>query len=127
MSDASKELVHRWFEEGFNERNTDLFAELASPDYVEHATEPFRTEEHLPPHVRDFLLLRNGHSRSTTCRVDRRSTRVYVVFRPERQRDSGPEVSRGTSFSPVPLHPIDALGQRRAQGDTHGDQVECTT
>ena len=45
MSDAHKDLVHRWFEEGFNERNIEVFAELASTDYVEHATEPFRTEE----------------------------------------------------------------------------------
>ena len=45
MSDANKDLVRRWFEEGFNERDTDVFAELASTNYVEHATEPFRTEE----------------------------------------------------------------------------------
>ena len=45
MSNADKDLVRRWFEEGFNDRNVELFGELASTDYIEHATEPFRTEE----------------------------------------------------------------------------------
>ena len=27
MSDANKDLVRRWFEEGFNDRNTDVFKE----------------------------------------------------------------------------------------------------
>jgi predicted ester cyclase len=45
MSDADKDLVRRWFEEGFNDRNTDVFAELASIDYVEHAAAPFGTQE----------------------------------------------------------------------------------
>jgi steroid delta-isomerase-like uncharacterized protein len=49
MPTAAKDLVRRWFEEGFNERNVDAFTELAASDYIEHAAEPFRTEE--PGHV----------------------------------------------------------------------------
>ncbi|HLW17208.1 MAG TPA: ester cyclase [Actinomycetota bacterium] len=44
MTDDHKALVHRLFEQGFNERATDIFDELMATDYVEHAREPFRTE-----------------------------------------------------------------------------------
>jgi predicted ester cyclase len=59
MSDANKDLVRRWFEEGFNDRNTDVFKELASTDYVEHAAAPFRTDEpgkvEGPQHMRSVI------------------------------------------------------------------------
>ena len=45
MTNDHKVLVHRLFEQGFNERATDIFDELIATDYVEHATEPFRSEE----------------------------------------------------------------------------------
>ena len=45
MTSDHKALVHRLFEQGFNERAIDIFDELISTDYVEHATEPFRSEE----------------------------------------------------------------------------------
>ena len=45
MTDDHKALVHRLFEEGFNERATDALGQLIATDYVEHATEPFRSEE----------------------------------------------------------------------------------
>ncbi len=45
MTDDHKALVHRLFEQGFNERATEIFDELIATDYVEHAREPFRTEE----------------------------------------------------------------------------------
>ena len=45
MTDDHKALVHRLFEQGFNERATDIFDELIATNYVEHAREPFRTEE----------------------------------------------------------------------------------
>src|SRR2546427_12717715 len=62
---------------------------------------PPRVVPHLniPKPLGKRLCLVAALRRSTICRVDKRSTRVYVVSRPERQRDSGPEVSRGTSFS----------------------------
>jgi predicted ester cyclase len=45
MTDHHKTLVRRLFEQGFNERETEIFDELIATDYVEHATEPFRNEE----------------------------------------------------------------------------------
>jgi predicted ester cyclase len=45
MTADHKALVHRLFEQGFNERETDVFVELIATNYVEHATEPFRSEE----------------------------------------------------------------------------------
>jgi len=45
MSEDHKTLVRRLFDEGFNERNGEVFDQLVTVDYIEHATAPFRTEE----------------------------------------------------------------------------------
>ena len=59
MIDDHKALVHRLFEQGFNERAMDIFDELIATDYVEHALEPFRTEEpgkvEGPKHMRSVV------------------------------------------------------------------------
>ena len=59
MTDDHKALVHRLFEQGFNERDTDIFDQLITTDYVEHATEPFRSEEpgkvDGPKHMRNVV------------------------------------------------------------------------
>ncbi|HEV2686260.1 MAG TPA: ester cyclase [Actinomycetota bacterium] len=59
MTDVHKALVHRLFEQGFNERATDIFDELIATNYVEHAVEPFRSEEpgkvEGPKHMRSVV------------------------------------------------------------------------
>jgi len=59
MTDDHKALVHRLFEQGFNERAMEIFDELIATDYVEHATEPFRSEEpgkvEGPKHMRSVV------------------------------------------------------------------------
>ncbi len=49
MSEASKELVSRLFEQVFNRKNFDVCHELVADDYVEHALAPFGDSE--PGHV----------------------------------------------------------------------------
>ena len=41
MSEASKELVRRHFEEIFNRKNLEVCDEIMAEDFVEHATAPF--------------------------------------------------------------------------------------
>src|SRR5947209_4430719 len=49
MSEASKELVSRLFEQVFNRKNFEVCPELVTDDYVEHALAPFGDSE--PGHV----------------------------------------------------------------------------
>jgi hypothetical protein len=56
MTEASKDLVRRLFEDVFNEQRLDLSGEILAEEYVEHAVEPFGVREpgqvHGPSHQR---------------------------------------------------------------------------
>jgi predicted ester cyclase len=56
MTEASKDLVRRLFEDVFNEHRLDLSEEILAEEYVEHAVEPFAAQEpgqvHGPSHQR---------------------------------------------------------------------------
>jgi Predicted ester cyclase len=41
MSDANKDLVHRWVEQIFNERQADAADDVVAAEFVEHALAPF--------------------------------------------------------------------------------------
>lgn len=45
MPDANKELVRRYFEELFNDRDFDVADKLMAEDYLEHAQAPFSDRE----------------------------------------------------------------------------------
>ena len=59
MAEASKDLVRRLFEDVFNEQRLDLTGVIMAEEYVEHAVEPFGTQEpgqvHGPSHQRGVV------------------------------------------------------------------------
>ncbi len=74
MFEDHKALVRRLFDEGFNERDVDVFTELIATDYVEHATAPFRSDEpgnvHGPTHMRSVVEWLVEQFPDVTMRVD---------------------------------------------------------
>jgi predicted ester cyclase len=119
MSDNTKRLVERYFEELFNQRDLEHVAEIVAAEYTEHAVAPFGQEE--PGRVDGPAHLRQTVAWLTEQYPDLHMTVEAVVA--EDALVVARVVSEGTNLGKL-NHVLPPTGKRFVARQSHWFRVE---